>query len=260
MTEFERGAGTQRRWLLSLLVVYAFLAFITMASGLTSQLMPGQELPSELQNVPPWLLGLANAGLVFVLYGVIGLVGLHIARRLGLPGVIRQGAGWRRLFWVPLGIGAVVGGIMVAADAAFAAAMPAFEGLAHPAFPMSLIASASAGIGEEIAFRLFMMSLWMGLLNVVLGPLGKRRWALWGGNLIAALAFGAAHLPAVLFLVGAQSFAELPPLVVAEVFLLNGLVGVAAGERYARDGLVAAAGVHFWADVVWHVVWPLLLI
>ena len=32
----------------------------------------------------------------------------------------------------------------------------------------------------------------------------------------------------------------------------------AAGERYMKDGLVAAAGVHFWADIIWHVVWPLL--
>jgi hypothetical protein len=45
---------------------------------------------------------------------------------------------------------------------------------------------------------------------------------------------------------------------IGELPSLNGLVGLVAGERYMRDGLVAAAGVHFWADVVWHVVWPLI--
>ncbi|MBK7317952.1 hypothetical protein [Candidatus Villigracilis affinis] len=43
----------------------------------------------------------------------------------------------------------------------------------------------------------------------------------------------------------------------AEVFILNGVVGLLVGERYMKDGLVAAAGVHFWADVVFHVVWGL---
>jgi hypothetical protein len=43
-----------------------------------------------------------------------------------------------------------------------------------------------------------------------------------------------------------------------EVFLLNGIVGLVAGERYMKDGLVAAAGVHFWADVVFHVLWGLV--
>jgi hypothetical protein len=33
---------------------------------------------------------------------------------------------------------------------------------------------------------------------------------------------------------------------------------IAAGERYMKDGLIAAAGVHFWADIAWHVIYPLL--
>ena len=36
------------------------------------------------------------------------------------------------------------------------------------------------------------------------------------------------------------------------------LLGLAAGRLSWRDGLVAAMGVHFWADMIWHVVWPLL--
>jgi len=35
------------------------------------------------------------------------------------------------------------------------------------------------------------------------------------------------------------------------------LLGVVAGERFMKDGLVAAIGVHFWADIVWHVLSPL---
>jgi hypothetical protein len=39
------------------------------------------------------------------------------------------------------------------------------------------------------------------------------------------------------------------------VTFLTLLVGLVAGERYVKDGLVAAAGVHFWTDVVFHVMW-----
>jgi hypothetical protein len=43
----------------------------------------------------------------------------------------------------------------------------------------------------------------------------------------------------------------LPPVVLVEGLVLNGLVGLAAGERTLRHRLVTAMGVHFWADVVW---------
>jgi hypothetical protein len=77
--------------------------------------------------------------------------------------------------------------------------------------------------------------------------------------MIAALAFAAAHLPAAMLLVGVQTPAELPLLILVELFALNGLLGMVAGERYIKDGLVAAVGVHFWADVVWHVLYPLFM-
>jgi hypothetical protein len=82
--------------------------------------------------------------------------------------------------------------------------------------------------------------------------------ALWIANVIAALAFGAGHLGSLLFLTGASSLAELSSVLLVEVFLLNGLIGLVAGERYMKDGLVAAAGVHFWTDVVFHVFWGLI--
>ena len=39
---------------------------------------------------------------------------------------------------------------------------------------------------------------------------------------------------------------------------LYSLMRLIAGQRAMHGGLVAAMGVHFWADVVWHVIWPLL--
>jgi membrane protease YdiL (CAAX protease family) len=150
----------------------------------------------------------------------------------------------------------VVGLVLVIGDRAFARALE-WEGFPHPEFPLSLIVSATAGIGEEILFRLFVMTLWAWLLYMVLRRWKAKRTAFWIANVIAALAFGAGHLPGVMAIVEVRSPAELDPLLLAELFLLNGIVGLVAGERFIRDGLVAAVGVHFWTDIVWHVAWPL---
>ena len=121
----------------------------------------------------------------------------------------------------------------------------------------SFLSSLSAGIGEEIAFRGFVFGLWAFILNWLFHRFNGRTVALWIANVIAALAFGAGHLGFIFVMTGATTIAQVNPILLAEVFLLNGLIGLLAGQRYMKDGLVAAAGVHFWSDVVFHVVWGL---
>jgi membrane protease YdiL (CAAX protease family) len=239
-----------------LLATNALLVFAAFALGLPQQFMAGREIPEPFASMPGWLLGLANAGIVLVLYGLLGLAGVWFARTLSLPGIYREGAGWRHWVVVPMAIGVALGVVLIVGDGLFARASEDWAGFPHPEFPLSIIASATAGIGEEIIFRLFVMGLWAFFLNLALRRWKARRLALWASNVIASLAFGAAHLPATMMAVGASTPAELPSIVIAEVFVLNGIVGVVAGQRYVKEGLIAAVGVHFWADVVWHILWP----
>lgn len=241
----------------SLVAVNAVAAFLIFALGLNEQFGPLKETPAPFDTMPAWMLGLANAGIVVVLYGLLGLAGFWFARRLGLPGIYRERAGWRDLLVAPIGIGAALGVVLIVADRLFAAAH-GHGGFPHPGFPLSLFASLVAGIGEEILYRLFVMCLWAFLLNLLLKRWGATKAALWIANIMAALAFGAGHLPAAMLLFDVASPAEIPVLILIEVFLLNGIVGVVAGARFFRDGLIAAVGVHFWTDIVWHVLWPLL--
>jgi len=127
-----------------LLGLNALMAFVTFAFGLQKEFLAGQEMPSELANVPGWVLGLANAGMIVVMYGIAGAVGLWLGQKAGLPGVYRAGAGWRSWFWTPMISGLIVGVLMVASDR-FLATLGRWDGFSHPSFPMSLIASASAG-------------------------------------------------------------------------------------------------------------------
>lgn len=74
---------------------------------------------------------------------------------------------------------------------------------------------------------------------------------------LAPTAFGAGHLGTIMFLAQASSLADLSPVLLIEVFLLNGVIGLIAGNRHMKDGLVAAAGLHFWTDMVFHVLYGL---
>ena len=240
---------------LVLLVVYAFSAFATYAffsEAMTSML--GVPMPDL--GVSNAVVGLANAGIVLVVYGLLGVIGYWFARKLDLPGIFSEDGNWRRWFFVPMLLGLVCGVGLVIGDVLFAP-INNFGRFVHPNFPISIFASISAGIGEEIAFRGFVFGLWGFILNWLLKRFNGRTLALWIANVIAALAFGAGHLGTIMFLTGAPSLAALDPVLLAEVFLLNGGVGLIAGERYIKEGLVAAAGVHFWTDVVFHVIWGL---
>jgi hypothetical protein len=242
----------------SLLAVNAVLVFLVFALGLSKEFLPTRELPESLLSIPQWLLGLANAAIVVIVYGLLGMAGLWFARKLHMPGIFRHRAGWRRWLVIPMALGGLLGIVLVVADRMFAAAGPPdWTGFPHPTFPLSVFASATAGIGEEIVFRLFVMGLWGFLLNLILRRWGRTDDALWIANVIAAIAFSAGHLPSTMMLLGVSNPAELPAFLLVELFLLNSIVGLVAGERYMKDGLLAAVGVHFWTDIVWHVLWPL---
>ncbi|MDP7112227.1 MAG: hypothetical protein QGH45_09695 [Myxococcota bacterium] len=55
-----------------------------------------------------------------------------------------------------------------------------------------------------------------------------------------------------------DSIAELPPVLLVEIFVLNGILSLFAAWGLRRSGLLAAVGMHFWCDVVMHVVWGAL--
>ncbi|CAG0970216.1 hypothetical protein ANAEL_01133 [Anaerolineales bacterium] len=239
-----------------LLIAYAICAFVTYTFFL-DQLTAFIGIPMPDMGVSPIVLGLANAGIVLVLYGLAGLTGYWFARKLGLPGIYSEDGSWGRWALIPLGLGFVCGLAIIVGDLVFAP-INGVGHFPHPPCPVSILASFSAGIGEEIMFRGFVFGLWGFILNWAFKRFNGRTIALWIANVIAALAFGAGHLGTVMVFTGAASLAELNPVLLLEVFLLNGVIGIIAGERYMKDGLVAAAGVHFWTDVFWHVLWGMV--
>lgn len=124
---------------------------------------------------------------------------------------------------------------------------PAWEGL---------LASASAGIREEIWFRLGCLTFlaWVGtrLAHPVLRTTEEPPAPIvWIANLLSALLFAAIHLPQAQLLLG------LSPEILLFVILGNGVPGMVFGWFYWRRGLIAAMTAHFGFDLVLKVFLPL---
>lgn len=122
------------------------------------------------------------------------------------------------------------------------------------AFWKRVLACFYGGIVEEILLRLFLMSVlaWLASLIWQAPAAAPAPGAYWVANILAALLFGAGHLPAT------SQITKLTPIVVARALLLNGLAGVAFGFLYMQYGLEAAMLSHFSADILIHLIAPLV--
>jgi membrane protease YdiL (CAAX protease family) len=113
-----------------------------------------------------------------------------------------------------------------------------------------LLASFYGGIAEELQLRLFLMTLLVWLF----ATFARRQPApavYWSAIVIAALLFGAGHLPAAAKLWG------LSDIVVFRTIALNAIAGLVFGWLYWRRGIEMAMLGHFSADIVLHVLAPL---
>jgi Type II CAAX prenyl endopeptidase Rce1-like len=117
------------------------------------------------------------------------------------------------------------------------------------------LAALSAGITEETMFRLFGLSLlaWLGGLLFHDAEGRPKPSVFWTANILFALAFGAAHLPA-------QATIGLPinTLVVISTLVLNGIGGLIFGWLFWSFGLESAILAHILAAILRHSVIPFL--
>jgi len=155
-------------------------------------LLPSQQLPA-----PKPVLALVNATMLLILYGVLGFIGLRLSQKLGFADIWDSKVSNRQRFLIPALIGMGLGVFLILADAIFSK-FHVLGPFPHPPFPTSLVASATAGIGEELIFRLFFISFWVWLISYVIL---KKRWQnqiFWIIAILSALAFALGHIPGVM--------------------------------------------------------------
>jgi hypothetical protein len=236
---------------LGLVVCLAVLA------GINVFLPQGSFVPTQTLPVPKPLFAIAVAFIMLLVYGGLGLLGLMLSRKLGYADLWSTTISVRQRLLIPAFVGAILGVFFVLADAM----MSRFHTLGpmpHPPFPTSVVASASAGIGEELIFRLFFISFWVWLVSDVVLRRKWRNQIFWIVAVGSAFAFALAHVPSIMFLFGMKSIGDVPLALMSEILLLNGVLSIIAAYYFKTYGFLSAVSVHFWADVVWHVIWGAL--
>ncbi len=241
------------RIFIGMIVVYAVVAFINV---LLPQSYAGVTPPTGPMPAPLPVIALANAGIVLVLYGGLGFIGLVLSRKLTLPEIWDSAVSNRQRFVIPLIVGVVLAVVLITGDMLFAP-INGIGHFPHPSFPGSILAAIGAGIGEEILFRLFFICLWTWLVSKVIL---RGRWqtqVYWVVSFFSAIAFGMGHLPAIMFLYNWTTLTQVPPILLAEILLLNGILSLFAAYYFKKYGFLAPVGIHFWTDILWHVIWGL---
>jgi len=235
---------------IALTILGAINVFLLQGSFLPN--LPEQELPASKS-----VLALVNAVIMLVLYGGLGFIGLKLSQKLGFADLWDSKVSNKQRLLIPAFVGLGIGLFFIFADAILSQ-FHTLGPLPHPPFPTSLIASAVAGIGEEVIFRLFFISFWVWLISYVILKKKLQTQIFWIVVIFSALAFAAGHIPSVMILFGFNSVSEIPFAIMAEIILLNGVLSLFAAYYFRKFGFLAAVGIHFWADVVWHVVWGVI--
>ncbi|MGK7311202.1 MAG: CPBP family glutamic-type intramembrane protease [Candidatus Longimicrobiales bacterium M2_2A_002] len=175
-----------------------------------------------------------------------GRIGLQATRAVGFPGILDDDVSTRQRILVPALAGGLLGAGFIGVDLALAP----YNGLGtlpHPPFPASVVASVTAAIGEELIFRLLLVGGGCWLLTGLVDRGPAREGVFRAVALFAAVAFTAAHLPGILYIVGHgdPAAATLHPVLLVELLVMNGALSLAAAELLRRSGLLAAIGIHF---------------
>jgi membrane protease YdiL (CAAX protease family) len=217
-------------------------------------------MPAALAKVrvPLPLLILAQAAQAGLLLTALSLIGLRMGHRVNL------GSPWLRAMiarqpmenfpWKLSVLAGLVAGLAVIAlsaliDPHLPAPLHAIAATPNASALNGFLASFYGGIGEELQLRLFLMTLIVWIWSK-LAKSTPTNGVYWIAISIAALLFGAGHLPA------ATQVWPLTTIVIARTIILNALAGMVFGWLYWRRGLEAAMLGHFSADMVLHVFAP----
>jgi len=252
--------------------------FIVPALALVSGLLKAPMIiANEYANQPDlWINIILSVTLsTLIIYGLLGTLGLLLAFRvgMGLPFI----EGWATksplegkfgkvaltalvaaiiLTVIGLGVRYLTAPMILTAFEAQNIPISALGEAIQVPWWATLLGTLSAGIGEEIGFRLGLLTILVWVVGWLwhddagrIKPVG-----FWLANLVVAVLFGAFHLSNL----SAAGLPLIAGLVIRAIFG-NGLLALAFGWLYQRYGLESAMFTHFLLDVFLYVLLPLVV-
>jgi len=202
-----------------------------------------------------------------VLFAVTIFIGLYLAKKvgLGLPILEKWLEGrevktyLKSILGISIGLGILVGILIIGLDYLFSfAGVPinVTQASINPPAWQGFLSCFYGGINEEILLRLFLMTVivWI-IFKIKKTTEGKpTSIGMWLAIVLAAVIFGAGHLPIVM------AMTTLTPLVIIRTIVLNAAGGIVFGWLYWKKGLESGMISHFSADIVLHVIVPLMVL
>jgi len=203
-------------------------------------------------------------GMLFVIQlSIFTVLGLIISEKVGLGTPVldaivtkRAHIRWSSFILSSSGIGCVIGALILLCDFVFyrLGSSLSFFTTELPPWYKGLIGSFFGGIGEEIIYRLFFMSLLVWFIHLIMRKKEKKvaSWTMWVAIILSAILFALTHIALT------SSLSELTLIVVIRGVLLNSIAGIGFGLLYWKKGLLYAMIAHFAADITLHVIAVLL--
>jgi len=186
----------------------------------------------------------------------LGAVGIWLGRDVGLGTPLlaallrKQPGAWQKLvrdaglagLW-GLILGSLLVFIRMLTENYLPGELPAFG---YRGFIGGLVVSAGAAVGEEVWFRLGLMTILVWLAVRWVGHQKARPRVVWTIIILTSIGFGLAHLPHL------TSYDAAAPFAIGGTILGNTAVGILYGWCYWRRSLLAAISAHFCVDIVIH--------
>jgi membrane protease YdiL (CAAX protease family) len=198
-----------------------------------------------------------------IMFAIVIFLGLLLSQKIGmglpiLEGVLKKenkAKEFKAILLPSIGLGVLAGVLIILISIPFNNAIPEFKNFDPIPAWKGFLASFYGGIAEEVLLRLFLMSLFVWIIFKIKKTKdgGPTVFGIWLSIVLAAVVFGLGHLPAT------AQILPLTGLVVFRAILLNGIGGVIFGWLYWKKGLESAIIAHFSADIVLHVITPIVV-
>jgi len=236
---------------------------LTLLTGFNSFISGGNQFITNSLPLPAVLQIVLNMVIVLFLYGLLGLYGIKIGREFKLPGIWPdQYPGFS--YWIePALLGFLLAALYIFLDLSFAP-LHNLGYLPQPEMPEAILVVLISALSGELLFRLFLIPFGAYLIVLLwrkFGGIGletKDRiikrifWPLAGAS---GVIYVLSYLPNLVYSYGGESLSNLPGLLLVQLLLMYGSLGMLAAWQYKRHGFLAAVQVHFWAALFWHIGW-----
>lgn len=258
LESLESPSRGERNLRLAVVLGLAGTAAVLLVFPYIFAFMPGLLADLRAASIPPAAMIAAQVAQTAVLLPLLAWIGLRLGHPLGLdaPWLRAKVYGGparldRSSLKLAVVLGLAAGVVILAVDAVLKPHLPPPLSPTPPQVERwrGFLGSFYGGVTEELYVRLFLMSLivWIAW-RIARRPRPAPAGIYWLALVLAALLFGAGHLPFTLRIWGPN------PVNVARTILLNSIAGLPLGWLFWRRGLEYAMVAHFAADLVLHVV------